>query len=1009
MRRIFMLLIAGLFLSVTNASAQYVVNFEGAGETKTSYASGTITLSGLQWNMTEALIGAEANDWKIGLRSTRMRGYGTSSITMLENKANGIGTISFQYRRYGTDTQVDWKVEFSDDNGSTWTQIGSNFTAPASNDIQSFSAVVEVAGDIRVRIKRATEIGTANRRLNIDDITITDYTGGANVTATPVFSHLTGEYFSPFDLEITCATEGAAIYYTLNGDDPDNTSIEYILPITIDAPTSVRAIAYAPDFDPSAIAQADYTFPEVTEVANLAELRDAYLTKVDCFKVLGEVIVTFKQPFRNQLFIQDATAAILIDDLPGIIKTNYSVGDGITGMIGSFTYFGNMLQFNPAADPGPPSSAGNAIVPEVITVYDFLNNFPEYEAELVTIQNVSFDAIGSFFINGTVNNFSDASKASAMFRSTFYDVDYITKLLPQQPCDLTGICNARAEGIYFTSRSLNDFSCELPEVIIKITEIMFNPPESGNDTLEFVEFYNHGTSVVNMQNFAITSGVTFTFPNHIFNPSDYLLVSINSQALTNTFGSDSYQWISGNLSNSGELVRLSDPFGNVVTAVDFKDSGNWPVEPDGEGPSLEFCDPNLDNNDPTGWSVSTHLAAINTNGEGLYCTPGSGCSETPALPMLYPSGWNGVSSNLIPGRVSMEDLFAPANYNLVVILSKAGIYWPGQNINSIGEWDTYTGYKAKFDGSTFFVFAGTPLENRILQLEPGTQLVPVFSEAPVNVADVIQPLGNAIEFMFDISGGLIYWPTGGILPGTSNQSLNVLNPGIAYLAKVNISTAINFGELPKVTASNQPVKLLNTTPWNDLTATGGQHIISITNTALQNLQPGDFVGIFNSRELCAGMAQFNGNESVLPVVVYENDITTEAVDGMMAGEMMSVRIFRNGQTLDAIAIYSNQTENSDGLFTESGLSMISDLKVGSTGMGETSSRFSIYPNPSNGIFNIRVDVRYELVVTNVQGQQVFSSLIESNTNLDLSDQPAGIYFVRLTNNTQTLIERIVIE
>ncbi|PKN73958.1 MAG: hypothetical protein CVU49_09675 [Candidatus Cloacimonetes bacterium HGW-Cloacimonetes-2] len=184
MRKTLVLLLFAL-LAIGAAYGQYLVNFEGATETKTGYASGTVNLSGLDWDMTEAVIGNLAADFYMGTKSARMRGYGTSSMTMLADKANGIGTISFQYRRYGTDSQVDWKVEYSSDNGTSWTQIGSAFTAPASDDIQTFSETVNVAGSIRVRIKRATESGTTNKRMNIDDITITDYTGGA---PTPIIS-----------------------------------------------------------------------------------------------------------------------------------------------------------------------------------------------------------------------------------------------------------------------------------------------------------------------------------------------------------------------------------------------------------------------------------------------------------------------------------------------------------------------------------------------------------------------------------------------------------------------------------------------------------------------------------------------------------------------------------------------------------------------------------------------------------------------------------------------------
>lgn len=161
--------------------AGYIVDFEGAGETKPAYASGTVSLTGLNWNMTEVLIGVDANDWKNGLRSARLRGYGTSVMTMLEGKANGLGTLSFKYRRYGTATQVDWKVEYATSANGPWTQVGTDFTAPATDVVQNFSEVVNVSGTIFIRIKRATETGAVNRQLNIDDIVMTDFAGGGNI------------------------------------------------------------------------------------------------------------------------------------------------------------------------------------------------------------------------------------------------------------------------------------------------------------------------------------------------------------------------------------------------------------------------------------------------------------------------------------------------------------------------------------------------------------------------------------------------------------------------------------------------------------------------------------------------------------------------------------------------------------------------------------------------------------------------------------------------------------
>lgn len=221
----------------------YLVNFEGPGETKTAYASATINLSGLNWDMTDALIGIDTADWKNGIRSARMRGYGTSSMTMLTDKTGGLGTLSFQYRRYGTAAQVDWKVELSTDGGSTWTQVGEDFTAPASDDVQTFSEVLNVAGNVRIRIKRATESGTSNRQMNIDDILLTDYAGAATPT---IYATGTFTDFSTFT-----GTPSASQSYSLSGA---NLSAN----ISITAPAGFQVSTDDISFGPSTSVASDF-------------------------------------------------------------------------------------------------------------------------------------------------------------------------------------------------------------------------------------------------------------------------------------------------------------------------------------------------------------------------------------------------------------------------------------------------------------------------------------------------------------------------------------------------------------------------------------------------------------------------------------------------------------------------------------------------------------------------------------------------------------------------------
>lgn len=91
MKKLYTLL---LFVISLTINAQYSVDFEDGS--KGSYASGTVTLNTIDWDMTDALIGTSASDFYNGAKSARLRGYGSSSITMLADKSNGLGQVSFQ-------------------------------------------------------------------------------------------------------------------------------------------------------------------------------------------------------------------------------------------------------------------------------------------------------------------------------------------------------------------------------------------------------------------------------------------------------------------------------------------------------------------------------------------------------------------------------------------------------------------------------------------------------------------------------------------------------------------------------------------------------------------------------------------------------------------------------------------------------------------------------------------------------------------------------------------------
>ena len=77
--------------------------------------------------------------------------------------------------------------------------------------------------------------------------------------ATPTFTPASGTYYEPQTVSIECATDGASIYFTLDGTDPDENSALYSAPLTIDATTTIKAIAIMEGYNNSAIAEANYT------------------------------------------------------------------------------------------------------------------------------------------------------------------------------------------------------------------------------------------------------------------------------------------------------------------------------------------------------------------------------------------------------------------------------------------------------------------------------------------------------------------------------------------------------------------------------------------------------------------------------------------------------------------------------------------------------------------------------------------------------------------------------
>ena len=82
----------------------------------------------------------------------------------------------------------------------------------------------------------------------------------ATPAATPTFSPVAGAYNAAQNVTISTTTDGAEIYYTINGTDPTTSSTKYTGAISVNKNTTIKAIAVKDGLANSAVATAKYTF-----------------------------------------------------------------------------------------------------------------------------------------------------------------------------------------------------------------------------------------------------------------------------------------------------------------------------------------------------------------------------------------------------------------------------------------------------------------------------------------------------------------------------------------------------------------------------------------------------------------------------------------------------------------------------------------------------------------------------------------------------------------------------
>lgn len=144
---------------------------------------------------------------------------------------------------------------------------------------------------------------------------------------------------------------------------------------------------------------------------------------------------------------------------------------------------------------------------------------------------------------------------------------------------------------------------------VRFTELHYNPgSQQGSDSsYEFLELTNADSVPVNLAGWSLSEGLAFTFPEDSWlQPGDFVVVTTAPTTYAG-LGYPVFDWGTGGLNNSGELLALRAPDSTVVEFVEYSDTGDWDTAPDGQGPSLERLFLFGPASDAATWSASINV------------------------------------------------------------------------------------------------------------------------------------------------------------------------------------------------------------------------------------------------------------------------------------------------------------------------------------------------------------------------------------------------------------------
>lgn len=536
---------------------------------------------------------------------------------------------------------------------------------------------------------------------------------------------------------------------------------------------------------------------------------------------------------------------------------------------------------------------------------------------------------------------------------------------------------------------------------LKITEISYNPPESGTDSLEYVEIYNTTDAAIDLAGYVIQDNNAMDTLSGSLPAGGYVLTASNPGAIMTVLGLQAIPTLTVAYRNGGEPISILALDGTIIDVVEYSDEAPWPTFADGAsggGASIELCNLEADGNNGANWRAANNSLGVTINDREMFGTPGAA---------------NTTSCEIIPDvTANGNNTFTPADITInvgetVVWANAAGFH----NVN--GSLATYPNNPEGFtngapsgDAWTFSHTFNTPgvydyrCDPHATQGMVGTVTVegdvpaefPLYDVATITTNDangVADSLGRRAA-VIGITHGTNFREGGlqftlidaggdgiGVFSGdnafgiTYEEGLEVKVSG--FVSQFNGLTQINAENVEFISSGNAltvPLQLgtLGEETESQLVITGGAPCTFVDPSQWGN---GNATG-FNV-DVNDGFQTYNvriDNDSPL----FEADIPDEPfrLTGI-GGQFDSSQPFTEGYQIAP--------------------RYLADFDPVASIEEELDARVVLYPNPAQDVLNIETDVTIDRVeITTANGQLVLTS---DHTSIYVGALAQGMYFVKV--------------